>query len=370
MTQKSILISGAGIAGATAAFWLSRSGWNVTIVEKAAQIRSSGNPIDVRGQAASIVHQMGLWPEIQRFATGVNSLVIVDAQGRRRATVTTRTTPDPQKEVEVARATLASVLLQAATTDAELIVSDSISGIGQDVGGVDVDFTSGRSRRFDIVLGADGLHSNVRRLVFGPEGSFSRPFGMFVGTMRTTLEGGDASEVMMFNRPNISLSVHAAGGDPLAAFIFRSRDRYDRHDAEARKHLVTSAYSDQGWQTNEAVAEWCASDDVYFDEVTRIAMPSWSRGRIGLLGDAANCISLLGEGSSSAIVAAKTLSDALAAHPNDHAAAFTSYEAVHRQRLRALQRFAGASSHFLVPTSRLGLWLRNSGLALVSGRRR
>jgi 2-polyprenyl-6-methoxyphenol hydroxylase-like FAD-dependent oxidoreductase len=137
-------------------------------------------------------------------------------------------------------------------------------------------------------------------------------------------------------------------------------------DPDTGRRLVKSAYSGQGWLTDEAVAEWLAAEDVYFDAVTRIVMPSWTRGRISLLGDAADCISLLGEGSSNAIVGAKTLSDALAAHPGDHRTALAAYEATHRRRLRTFHRHAGIGSHFLVPASGPGIRLRNQGLRLAA----
>lgn len=364
-----VLISGAGIAGATAAYWLARTGWQVTVVEKAAETRSSGNPIDVRGDAASVAHEMQVWPRLQAAATGVSRLIIVDAAGKPAASFGTRRSADPAKEVEVARADLAATLLDAARSSAEIIVGDSIAELRQDAAGVDISLASGGTRRVDLVLGADGLHSGVRGLAFGPEGDFAKSFEMFVGTMRTAIGGGDPHEVSLYNRPGISLSIHPAGGNPLAAFIFRSRSPWDHRDPGAPRLLVKEAYSGQGWVTDQAVAEWLAAADVYFDEVTRIVMPSWTRGRVTLLGDAASCISLLGEGSSNAIVAAKTLSDALAAHPGDHRAAFAAYEATHRRRLRSFQRGAGIASHFLVPSTGPGIRLRNAGLRLASLRR-
>ena len=306
-----------------------------------------------------------IWPRLQAVATQVSRLVVVDASGRPRAVVSTRQTPDASAEVEVARADLAAILLDAAHDEAEIVLGDEITALSQDDGGVDVMFRQGSGRRFDLVLGADGLHSGVRRIAFGPEHHFAKPFGMLVGTMHTTL-GGDTHDLQLFNRPGISLSIHPATGDPLAAFIFRSDQPYDHHDPDARKHLVESAYSGQGWLTDRAVAEWNHADDVYFDAVTRITMPTWTRGRISLLGDAADCISLLGEGSSNAIVGAKILSDALVTHPTDQGHALAQYEATQRRRLRSFQRKAGLNSHFLVPSTRLGLTVCNTGLRLAS----
>ncbi|WEG09239.1 FAD-dependent oxidoreductase [Microbacterium horticulturae] len=366
MTKKSALISGSGIAGATAAYWLARSGWNVTVVEKADAVRSSGNPIDVRGDAAAVVREMGVWPRLRAAATRVDRLEVVDSGGGARVTIDTRQTADLEQEVEVPRADLAAALLAAARDEAEVIVGDVITGLEQDRHGIDATFNTGAPGRFDLVIGADGLHSGVRRIAFGPESDFASPFGMFVGTMHTRIASGDPRALQLFNRPGVSLSIHPGAGSPLAAFIFRSDRVYDRHDPEAHKRLVRDAYTGQGWVSDQAVAEWLATDDVYFDAVTRIAMPAWTAGRITLLGDAADCISLLGEGSSNAIVAAKTLADAIAKHPSDVPSALSAYERRHRARVRAFHRRARRNSHWLVPTTSPGIAFRNASMRVAT----
>lgn len=371
IVSRSVLISGAGIAGSTAAYWLARAGWQVTLVEKADETRSSGNPIDVRGKAAAVAHAMGIWPQLEAAATGVNRLVFVDASGRWRAVINTRRNASTREEVEVARADLAATLFGAARDSSTVIFHDWIIGLQNSPSGVDVDFEHSGPRRFDLVIGADGLHSNVRRLAFGPERDFSHPFGMFVGTMRSGIDATDEREVVMFNSPGLSLSIHPAGGRPIAAFIFRSREKYDYRNPSAGKQLVESVYSGAGWLSEPLLAEWKITDDVYFDSVTRIDMPHWSQGSTTLLGDAANCISLLGEGSSNAMVSAKTLADALAVHPGDHGAALAAYEATHRQHLARSLRGAGLAARFLVPKTQLGISARNAALRLLpsNGRR-
>lgn len=369
MTSKSVLISGAGIAGATAAYWLAEAGWQVTLVEKAASVRSSGNPIDVRGDAAAITHAMGVWPRLRKAATRVDRLEVVDASGRARITVDTRQTADLDLEVEVPRADLAAALLGSAQERAELIGGESIASLTQDAAGVDVVFDSGTEQRYDLVVGADGLHSSVRHIAFGSEERFASPFGMIVGTMHTRIEAGESRALRLFNRPGISLSIHPGTGDPLAAFIFRSAEHYDRHDLDARKRLIRNAYTGKGWVSDQAVHEWEAADDVYFDAVTRISMPAWSTGRVTLLGDAADCISLLGEGSSNAIVGGKTLADALTNH-DDLSTALTTYERTHRDRVRKFQRKANSNSHWLVPATTIGLAVRNTTMRAATLLRR
>ncbi|GAP58445.1 uncharacterized protein Rv1260/MT1298 [Arthrobacter sp. Hiyo1] len=362
--DRSVLVSGGGIAGLTAAYWLAKAGWSVTIVERSADARSSGNPIDVRGDAVAITRQMGIWSRLEEAATGVERLVFVDADGQPQATIPTRQRADRdgEVEVEVARTDLVGLLLEKAQETSRIIRDDSITALHQDDGGIDVEFRRTPSRRFDLVVGSDGLHSTVRRLVFGPEERFSRPFGMFVGTVRAAAPIQDPRTVLMYNEPGTSLTIHPAGGKPGFAFIFRGQHDFDYRDADQGRRLVESTYADGGWLTPLALEEWGASDERYFDAVTRMDVPQWSAGRVVLLGDAASCISLFGEGSSSAIVGAKTLADAIAAYPDDHTAAFAVYERSHRKHVHSLQRGAGIASRLLVPKTQSGITIRNAVL--------
>lgn len=366
MTRERVLISGGGIAGATAAYWLARAGCTVTIVELLAATRTSGNPVDVRGTAAIVAHEMGIWPQLEQAVTGTTRLVFVDAQGRARAQLRTRRTSTRQGETEIARADLATALMGAIDPATEIILGDKITALHPDLGGVDVEFRNTPPRRFDLVLGADGLHSAVRRLTFGPESLYARPFGLFVGTLRTAIDVADRGEVLMYNEPGLSLSVHAAGGTPLAALIFRSSQIYDYRAPDMASRLIDDVYAGAGWITPDVLDEWRTTTDVYFDAVTRIAMPSWSKDRVCLLGDAADCLSLFGEGSSNAIVAAKTLADAISRYPGDYRTAFAAYESAHRPRLQSSLRGARFGSRFLVPSTRGGITMRNHAIHLVS----
>ena len=168
--------------------------------------------------------------------------------------------------------------------------------------------------------------------------------------------------MLMYNEPGTSLAIHPAGGKPGFAFIFRGQHDFDYRDGEHGRRLVESTYAGGGWLTTPALETWGASDDRYFDVVTRVNVPQWTAGRVVLLGDSASCISLFGEGSSSAIVGAKTLTDAIAAHPEDHATAFASYGHTHCKHVRPLQRGAGIASRLLVPKTRSGITIRNAVL--------
>lgn len=356
--SRTVLISGAGIAGAGLAFWLSRSGWNVSIVERAAGGRSSGSPVDVRGEALSITAAMGLEARLRAADTGVRRAVFVDANGNPRASIRTRSARS--RDIEISRADLAATLLDSVRSDIELIEGDTLTALADDAGGVDVSFSCSMDRRFDLVIGADGVHSAVRRLAFGPENDYARSFGMAVGTLRTDLEITDPSAVLIYNEPGRMLAVHPAGGHPGVAFIFRTDLGVDPRDPGAGRALVADAYAGVGWLAPTMLERWRSASEVYLDAVTRVSVPTWHRGRIGLVGDAASCLSLLGDGSSNAIIAAHTLGRALEAHGVDHDDAFGAYERVHRRRIRRSQRGASMASHFLVPGSSAGIYARNT----------
>ncbi|NVN00269.1 FAD-dependent monooxygenase [Arthrobacter sp. SDTb3-6] len=365
MADRSVLVSGGGIAGSTVAYWMGRAGWSVTVVERAAGLRSSGNPVDVRGSAVAVAQEMGIWPRLREAATGVERLVFVNADGRPVASIRTRPRGGRREEVEVARNDLITLLLTKAREHSHIIEDDSVTALHQDGGGIDVTFRRSPSRRFDLVVGADGLHSTIRALAFGPEERFARPYGMFVGTVRSPIPIEDPHTVLMYNEPGTSLTIHPAGGKPGFAFIFRGQHDFDYRDPDQGRRLVESTYAGGGWLTTYALQEWGAAEDRYFDAVTRTDVPHWSAGREVLLGDAASCISLFGEGSSSAIVGAKTLAEAIATHPGNHTAAFAAYEHAHRKYVRPLHRGAGIASRLLVPKTRLGITMRNAALNVL-----
>jgi 2-polyprenyl-6-methoxyphenol hydroxylase-like FAD-dependent oxidoreductase len=361
-----VLISGAGIAGSTLAALLGRASHRVTVVERDQGVRSSGNPVDVRKGAYQVAERLGVLTQLRNAGTKVRELIFVDNAGRRVASMPTRQNQD--REVEVPRADLSTILVAAGRGAAEFLFDEMITELHPDEGGVDVIFDQSAPRRFDLVVGADGIHSGVRRLAFGPEADFAQHLGMYVATAKVGVPLERDDTVIMHNEPGTAVALHPGTGSSLAAFMFRSRMRIDHRDPHAAGQLLKHTYRSDGWRTQELLTAYLAADDVYFDSVSRIRMSSWSRGRITLLGDAASCVSLFGDGSSSAMEGAAGLAASVSASPNDIPAALARYELGHRAVIRPRQRGVLLASDLLIPRSRLEIALRDQLLRLASRR--
>ncbi|WP_415853221.1 FAD-dependent monooxygenase [Sinomonas sp. G460-2] len=362
MHRSSVLICGAGIAGPTLAYWLARYGFHPTIVERAEDRRSSGNPVDVRGEAAQIASRMGILPGLREAATFATGFAFVTDSGRPIGPL--RLGRPRSDEVEVPRNDLAAIISDAARDDTEFLFGDSITALRQDPGGVEVTFRRTAPRRFDLIVGADGLHSSVRTLVFGPEEEFVHHLGLYIATLPLDRPAADPTTILMYNAPGRSLTVHPVRGEAGVGFIFRGPAIPDlgHRDTEAHKRVVLDAYADDSWHPPDIpdlLDRLRAVQDLYFDSISRVRLPVWSSGRVALLGDAASCVSLFGDGSSLAMIGAATFAESLAATPNDHAAAFRAYETRHRKASGPRQRGFALAAALLVPATRTGITARN-----------
>ncbi|MBH0775161.1 FAD-dependent monooxygenase [Nocardia bovistercoris] len=368
-----ILISGAGVAGATLAYWLARRGDVVTVVERASGQRSSGNPVDVKGFAIDVVRRMGILPRLREAATSVDRMTFVDARGEHIAALPLSAFGSGSEALELPRADLAGILTESAREIADFRWGQSIAAVAQDAHGVDVTFENAESGRFDLLIGADGLHSAVRRLAFGPETRFRTDQGMYVATLPVPTPFGSEREAIFHGMPGRAVGVHPAAGRAVAAFFFR-RDPVpdlDHRDLATHKRLVIEAFRDARWRVPELLDQVRSADDLYFDSVSRIDLPRWSTGRVVLVGDAASCLSLLGDGSTLAIAGAYRLAESLTATV-DHTAGFVRYESAHRRSVEPRQRGFRVGAALLVPESRAGLLARNTAVRVIgaaAGRR-
>jgi 2-polyprenyl-6-methoxyphenol hydroxylase-like FAD-dependent oxidoreductase len=357
-----ILISGAGIAGTTLAYWLARHGFGATVVERGGQLRSSGNPIDVEGDAVSVAERMAIIPQLHDAATGSTGMTFVDGSGRRigRIDMQAIRRATASRSIELGRADLAAILHEKARHAAQFRYGESILSLAEDDGGVNVTFDSGAQDRFDLVVGADGLHSGVRRLGFGPESRLVSHLGLYVASvaLERMLEPG--RDVVMHNSPGRLTTISPTRDGATAFFAFRSRPlEVDVRDPAQQKRVLSDVFATDGWRVPELLERVRAADDIYFDSVSRVTLDTWSTRRMTLVGDAASSVSLFGGGSSLAMIAAFRLAERLAEAPRDPAAAFARYEADHRGLVAPRQRNVRLASRLLVPATSRGILLRN-----------
>lgn len=361
MGRPEVLISGAGIAGCTLAYWLTRSGHSVTVVERSSAPRSSGSPVDVRGPAVDVVERMNIAARLREASIHLKGMTLLDSGGQRIARVdiaALRSSIAP-KDMELARGDLARILHEASANDGDYIFGDSIKTLTQDETGVDVTFERSRPRRFDLVIGADGLHSIVRRLAFGADSEFVRHAGLYAATLSLPGAGDSQGEMFMLNTPGKLAALHPCQGVPLAYFIFWHPEipQLDDTDLDQHKRILERTFAGIGWRVPEFLDAVRAARDMYFDAVARVDVAKWANGRIALLGDASSCVSLFGDGSTLAIAGAYELAKALAESPADPQNAFSRYQATHSELVASKQKNLVSTASRIVPRTSTGLWL-------------
>jgi len=371
--SRSVLISGASIAGPALAYWLDRYGFEVTVVERAPTVRSGGYPIDIRGTAIDVVERMGVLSKLQSAHIDTCRLTFVGADGRPIASIAPEDLAGgvTGRHIELPRGGLTSVLYDL-TRDREIRYrfDDSVDALHDDGAGVDVRFRSGAARRFDIVIGADGMHSNTRALVFGPEAPFNLYLGFCFSLFSLPNDLGLSHEAVVYAEPGRLAGVYAVGDSHmLQGFLNFATDEPTVHshaDVDRQRQRTAEIFRHGGWQVPRLVAAMLRADDLFFDTVSQIHMPRWSSGRVTLVGDAAHAPSFLsGQGSSLALVGAYVLAGELAAHA-DPVDAFASYERMTRPFMEANQALASRKGgSLLMPRTQEELDARNAMLAAM-----
>ncbi|MFI6520050.1 FAD-dependent monooxygenase [Spirillospora sp. NPDC050679] len=349
--NRTVLISGASVGGPALAHWLTRYGFEVTVVERSpGGPRKGGQAIDVRGPALEVAARMGVLDELRAARVQMRGMSMVDAEGdelyrSEERTITGGELDSP--DIEILRDDLAEILLAAAGDGVEYLYGDSIAELEQDEDEVRVVFDSGLRRAFDLVVGADGLHSNTRRLAFGPESDYLRNLGTYLAVWTTpNFLGLDRWQVF-----------HQVPGSTVGGGTMSVRDNtearvylgfqsdtpvdYDHRDTEAQKKLMQERLADGGWEMPRMLEYMWDAPDFHFDAMAQIHMDAWSNGRVVLLGDAGYCGSpLSGQGTTMAMVGAYVLAGELKKAGGDHVAAFAAYESELRDYVAANQRLA------------------------------
>ncbi|MFF1820285.1 FAD-dependent monooxygenase [Kribbella sp. NPDC058245] len=328
-----VLISGASVAGPVLAYWLDRYRFATTVVERTPALRHGlgGHAVDLFGHAADVVQQMGLLDEIVAARTMIEELTIERTGGRPVHVDLRRLYAGmSDQHVEILRGELTRILSAATAKATNYLFDDSITSLTDDGAGVDVTFEHAKPQRFDLVIGADGMHSNVRRLTFGPEESMRRHLGGYLAVYSTPDLGTGMVTHQSVNRLVATYGVRQTG-QSRAAFMFRTAAEleYDYRDKTQQKRLLAREFHDYGWRVPQLLEHLEAADDFYFDAIAQITLDTWQRGRIGLVGDAGYCPApAVGGGTSLAIATAYILAGELA---TNGPAGLRSYETKVRQ---------------------------------------
>ncbi|MFE7801519.1 FAD-dependent monooxygenase [Nocardia sp. NPDC057440] len=329
--MTTVLISGSSVAGTALAYWLREQGMTPVVVERAPALRRGGQAIDVRGAALTVLRRMGLEDKAIALKNHSNGMSMLDREGNeifRSEEFALSSGNLDSDDIEILREDLVD-LMHEQNAGVEYLFGDSITAIHQETDGVTVEFEHAEPRRFDLVVGADGSHSNTRRLVFGAESQYSHHLGTYLSVFseenylgldhwQTWFNDGVIGGAVMSVRDDSELRIYLGfGSEPI---------EYDYHDVQAQKQLVADHVTDFGWEVPGFIERMWKAEDFYFDSMAQIKMNTWSEGRVTLVGDAAHCAApLSGQGTSLALVGAYILAYELG-RTSDHSTAFARYE--------------------------------------------
>ncbi len=355
-----VVINGIGVAGPALGYWLTKAGHEVLLVEKAPRLRTGGYVVDFWGIGYDIAEKMGLIGEIRRFGYQMREVRFVGRDGRRRGgfdvTVFGRMTHD--RFTSVPRSDVSATIYRAIEGKVEAIFGDSVAGIDEHDKGVRVTFDHAPSCDADLVIGADGLHSRVRRLAFGADSEFITSLDYHVAAFE--VEGyrpRDELVSVSHGLPGRQVSRFAMRDDK-TLFLFVFRDEY--MCAGEPKSILREAFAGSGWEWPQIERELARTSDLYFDTVSQVRMDRWTTGRTALVGDAAACVSLMaGEGTGLAIAEAYVLAGELHACGDDFRTAFARYEQRLMPFLRRKQASAATFAASFAPKTSFGITFRN-----------
>jgi len=364
--QKKVLISGASFAGLASAYWMTRLGYRVTLVEVASSLRRGGTAVNVRGNTIDVVRRMGILERIAEHRLSLERWEFKNADDITERSMVLRQTgePLPDDDFEIGRDELLDILFDLVHAEVELVFDDSITSLSESEGGVTATFKRGSPRTFDLVLGCDGIHSIVRKLCFGEEAEFSHFLEQYFSITIVDKLLIEANTAQMFNVPGkaVMLNAYKNKTDIIFAFACDDEIAYDYRDQERQRRIVAQRFSGRGWRTAELLAEVQASKSFYFDKLCQVRMPSWTKGRVALVGDAGYCASpAAGMGGSLAIDGAAALADAMRQHDGAFELAFRAYNEQFRPFIDEVQAEAVRTGlELLVPRTEAAIRARNA----------
>ncbi len=370
MNQRKILISGASIAGPTLAFWLNRFGFTTTIVERADSLRLGGQNIDVKGAAQKIAQLMGIEDEIRAADTGELGVRFVDKNEITKAELPKGESEIGTSELEILRGDLAQILYNHTKDDVEYLFGNQIVRLKEFENGVKVSFQNGEERDFDLVICADGIRSRTRSLIFGDE-PVVRFLNLYVSYFTIPKTPSDSRWARWYNATGSRVIFIRPDnvGTARASFSFLSEPKgYELLSLAEQKEILRQKFADAGWEATRILAALDNDTEIYFDGISQVIAPNWSKGRCAMTGDAAFCPSpLSGMGASLSMVGAYILAGELSRH-SDYKQAFAAYEKLLRPYVNEIQKLPPGVPHLAHPKSQLGISIFNTVINIISSK--
>ncbi|WP_394821458.1 FAD-dependent monooxygenase [Pendulispora albinea] len=363
---KKVLISGASFAGLSSAHWLSRLGYEVTVVEIARGIREGGTAVDIKGNTVDIVRRMGLFDPIrsQRLSLQRWDMKNEHDVTERSLVIRNEGEPPSDDEFEIERTVLVNMLFDSVKDRVEVGFDDGITGLTESKDRMEATFAKGPRRSFDLVLGCDGVHSAVRRIWFGDEAKYVHFIGQYFAILIVDKLLIERDTAQMYNEPCRAAMLNAYKNKTDIIFAFACDDEiaYDHRDQEQQRRIIAEQFTGRGWRIAELLAEMRGSKNFYFDKLCQVRMPSWTKGRVALVGDAGYCASpAAGMGGSLAIDGAAALADALRTRDGDFELAFRDYNEQFRPFIEEVQAEAvRVGLETLVPRTEEAIRTRNA----------
>jgi 2-polyprenyl-6-methoxyphenol hydroxylase-like FAD-dependent oxidoreductase len=354
--NKNVLVSGASFAGLATAYWMNKLGYDVTVVEISKDLKKGGTPINIGDDAAGVVKRMGLFEQIQE-----NRLKMEDAELRNANDVTEGplqfppSFPAPEIDWEIERDTLLDLMFDAVKDDVKFVFKNSIEALEHAENDIKVSFKDGSQRSFALIFGCDGVHSRVRGLQFGNENEYMHFLGQYFSITIVNELLVKENSTQIYNEPGkfVMLNAYNNKTDIVLCFSPESEIPYDYRDEAQQRKIISEQFASQGWRIPELLEKIENATSFYFDKVCQIKMPSWTKGRVALVGDAAYCASpASGMGGSLAIIGAAALADAFQRHHGNVELAFQEYNESFRPYIEMVQASAADNLDVLIPKAR------------------
>lgn len=340
LKNKKVLVSGASFAGLSTAYWMNKLGYKVTVVEIAKDLKMGGTPVDIRGNTVEIVKRMGIFEQIKANRLNPRTIEFKNASDITEGFMEHDAEETLNDESEIERDLLLKILFDTIKNDVEFIFNDSITTLNETGQSIQVSFKNGFQDSFDFVFGCDGIHSAVRRLWFGDEAKYMHFLQQYfsITIVNKLLIKEDTAH--LYNVPGKAIMLNAYNNKTDIILCFRSQKEidYNYRDEEQQRQIILEKFTGESWRTAELLKEVQQSKTFYFDKFCQIKMPSWTKGRVALVGDSAYCASpAAGMGGSLAIDGAAALADAFQNHNQNFELAFQEYKEKFRPFIEEVQ---------------------------------